>query len=131
MQVIVCDDDRDVGTFIVTLLELEGWAPELVESGQACLDLIAGRETPPDALVLDQMMPGLTGIETASRLRELGFSAPIILCSGHLAPGLSADIERLELIACNKIDMEALVRVVRAAVRTSRLSRRRQAENRA
>jgi hypothetical protein len=70
-------------------------------------------------------MPGLTGIETAEQLRAGGFVRPIILCSGHIGPELSSDIERLELVPCNKIDLEALVRVVRVATRNARLARRK------
>lgn len=128
MRVLVCDDDRDVGKFLMTLFDLEGWQPELVTSGADCLAALSDPTSFPDALVLDQVMPGLTGIETASRLREQGFSAPIVLCSGHLGPELSPDIERLELIPCNKIDLEALIRVIRAGHKDARLARRRRAE---
>lgn len=115
MRVLVCDDDDEVGTFLRTLFDLEGWEAQLVSSGEDCLAVIGEPELP-DALVLDQVMPGLTGIETAERLRKQGFERPIILCSGHLSSDLFADIERLDLMPCNKIDLEALVRVVRAAV---------------
>ena len=115
MHLLVCDDDPDVGGFIRTTFELENWTADLLESGE---ELLAAydRTDPPAALVLDQMMPGLTGLETAARLRADGFTQPIILCSGHLGPELNAEIERLGLIPVSKVDMDALVRVVRAAV---------------
>jgi CheY-like chemotaxis protein len=115
MRVLVCDDDADVGGFLRTLFDLEGWACELVNSGEECLEHLesAGR---PDVLVLDQVMPGLTGIQVADRLRADDFVAPIILCSGHLGPELNDDVARLALVPVNKIDLQALVRIVRAAV---------------
>lgn len=119
MRVLVCDDDADVGSFLCTVFDLEGWRTEFVTSGEACLATLAESE-PPDALVLDQLMPGITGIETADRLRAAGFELPIILCSGHLGPELAGDVERLDMTPCNKIDLQALVRIVRAAVRASR-----------
>lgn len=118
MRVLVCDDDADVGDFLRTLFDLEGWEADVVRSGEECLASVEDHELP-DALVLDQVMPGLTGIQTADRLRKQGFEVPIILCSGHLGPELSDDIERLDLMPCNKIDLDALVRVVRAAVRSA------------
>jgi CheY-like chemotaxis protein len=127
MRVLVCDDDQEVGDFLRTLFDLEGWDSELVTSGEDCLAWVRDHETP-GALVLDQVMPGLTGIETASRLRADGFDAPIILCSGHLGPEMTADIEALGLTPCNKIDMQALVRVVRAATVGGSASRRRRAQ---
>ena len=121
MRVLVCDDDKDIGQFLSTLFDLQGWDTDLVTDGEACLSRVeTGPE--PEALILDQMMPGLSGIETADRLRKQGFDRPIILCSGHLGAELGKDIERLELIPCSKIDIDALVRIVRAAVRGSKSS---------
>jgi DNA-binding response OmpR family regulator len=129
MRVLVCDDDQDLGRFLQTLFSLEGWQCDVVTSGEACLEVVDSAETP-DAVVLDQRMPGLTGTETADRLRSEGYKAPIILCSGHIGPDLAGDIERLKLIPCNKIDVDALVRVVRVAVRDARQSRRPAARGR-
>src|SRR5687768_18612494 len=55
----------------------------LLTSGEELLAAYDPAE-PPAALVLDQMMPGLTGLETAARLRADGFTQPIILCSGQI-----------------------------------------------
>jgi CheY-like chemotaxis protein len=115
MRVLVCDDDADVGGFLVTLFDLEGWTCELVSSGEACLEHLSTAERP-DVLVLDQVMPGLTGIAVADRLRSEGMTEPIILCSGHLGPELNDDVERLALVPVNKIDLQALVRIIKAAV---------------
>lgn len=119
MRVLVCDDDPDVGGFLRALFELEAWESSLVDSGAALLAAVeAGEEA--DAVVLDQVMPGLTGLETAARMRDGGFSRPIVLCSGHLGPDLNGEIERLDLIPVNKVDLDAVVRVVRAAIAQSR-----------
>ena len=129
MHVLVCDDDKDVGGFLTTLFDLEGWQTELVTSGEDCLATVSGEE-PPDALVLDQLMPGLTGIETADQLRAGGYRRPIILCSGHWGPEHADDIARLDLTPCNKIDLEALVRIVRNAAREADAVARRKARKR-
>jgi CheY-like chemotaxis protein len=86
-----------------------------VSSGEACLEHLSTAERP-DVLVLDQVMPGLTGIAVADRLRSEGMTEPIILCSGHLGPELNDDVERLALVPVNKIDLQALVRIIKAAV---------------
>ena len=118
MRVMVCDDDAGVGGFLTTMFMAEGWDSHLVASGEDCLAEL-DKGPAPDALVLDQMMPGLTGLETAERLRTDGFARPIILCSGYLGPDLNASIERLDLIPVSKMDLQALVRVVRAAVQAA------------
>ena len=118
MRVLVCDDDAGVGGFLTTMFMAEGWDSHLVASGEACLAEL-DKGSAPDALVLDQVMPGLTGIETAEKLRTDGFARPIILCSGYLGPDLNSSIERLDLIPVSKMDLQALVRVVRAAVQSA------------
>jgi FixJ family two-component response regulator len=119
MRVYVCDDDADVGAYLRTTFEMESWTVRLFSSGE---ELLAGVDLadPPDAIVLDQVMPGLTGLETAARLREDGLARPMVLCSGYLGPDLNAEIDRLEMTPVNKVDMDALVRVVRVAVEASR-----------
>src|SRR5690242_13307495 len=101
MRVLVCDDDADVGGFLSTLFGFEGWDTDLVSSGEECLARI-NSDGRPDALVLDQVMPGLTGIAVADKLRRQGFTQPIILCSGHLGPELNEQIDRLALVPVNK-----------------------------
>jgi CheY-like chemotaxis protein len=118
MRVLVCDDDPDVGGFLRALFELEDWESSLVDSGHALLAVIEAGETP-DAIVLDHVMPGLTGLETAARMRDGGFVRPIVLCSGHLGPELNGEIDRLGLIPVNKVDLDAVVRIVRAAIAES------------
>jgi CheY-like chemotaxis protein len=123
MHVLVCDDDPDIGLFLQTLFDLEGWTTTLVTSGEDALTA-AGESGEVDAVVLDQVMPGLTGIETARRLRRKKFDRPIILCSGYIGVDLASPIKRLDLIPCNKIDIDALVRIVQTAVRTAERDRR-------
>jgi DNA-binding NtrC family response regulator len=130
VHVLVCDDDPDIGVFLQTLFDLEGWTTQLVTSGADALAAAEESDTEIDAVILDQVMPGLTGIETARRLRRKKFDRPIILCSGHIGADLAGPIKRLGLIPCNKIDIDALVRIVQSAVRTAarerRLARREQ-----
>jgi two-component system, OmpR family, response regulator len=123
VRILVCDDDPDVGGLLRETFALENWNASLVDSGEALLAAVASDELP-DAIVLDQRMPGLTGVETAERLRADGFSRPIVLCSGHL-DGLDDDIQRHGLIPVNKVDLDAVVRIVRAAVQEDRRAARR------
>jgi CheY-like chemotaxis protein len=124
MRVMVCDDDPDVGSLLLATFQLENWTAWLVTSGADLLAAVDPDE-PPDAIVLDQQMPGMTGLQAAARLRDDGFARPIVLCSGHLGKQLTREIERLGLIPINKVDMDAVVRTVRAAVRESRRPLRR------
>ncbi|MCW2679785.1 MAG: response regulator with CheY-like receiver domain protein and winged-helix DNA-binding domain [Frankiales bacterium] len=126
MRVLLCDDDASVREFLTASFEVDGWDVDAVESGEQCLEQLAQRL--PDALVIDQLMPGLHGTQVADQLRADGFDRPIVLCSAHLGPQFQEDIDRLGLIGVNKIDVQAVIRITRAAVleRPTAPRRRRQ-----
>ncbi|ODR97602.1 hypothetical protein AUC69_10825 [Methyloceanibacter superfactus] len=60
-------DIRSIAEFALT--ELGGFAVELYESGQQAIDKAPGFR--PDLILLDVMMPGMDGIETFERLKEI------------------------------------------------------------
>ena len=115
MRVLVCDDDATVREFLHAMFGVEGWDAEAVESGEQALEKLSNGPLP-DVLVIDQVMPGLQGIEVADQLRAQGFDRPIILCSAFLGPKYQGDIKRLDLLPVNKIDVQAVIRFARAAV---------------
>ena len=67
MRVLVADDDPDIRELVVFKLESAGFEVTAVGDGQAALDHALG--DPPDLLVLDLMMPRLTGLEVCAALR--------------------------------------------------------------
>jgi DNA-binding response OmpR family regulator len=67
-KVLVCDDDDATRDMLVTFLLTEGYEVSGVPDGPSCLAAIAADM--PDVLVLDVMMPGMSGIEVMERLRK-------------------------------------------------------------
>jgi CheY-like chemotaxis protein len=112
MRLLVVDDDFSVGKLLRAIFEREGWEVEYAASGDECLTMVEG--TPPDVIVLDQMMPGLTGIDTARRLRGDGFDKPIVLFSAYLGPDLQTAVRELDLKPVSKVDTQAVIRIVDA-----------------
>jgi CheY-like chemotaxis protein len=110
VHLLVCDDDEAVGRLLHSIYTASGWSVDVVTSGQACIDTITG--SPPDVLVLDHMMPGLTGLETAQVLRDGGFDKPIVLFSAYLGPDIATSARELELFPVSKVDIQAVVRIV-------------------
>ncbi|MDQ1491641.1 MAG: hypothetical protein QOJ23_4155, partial [Actinomycetota bacterium] len=82
MRLLVCDDDPAVGKLLRSIYTVEGWQIDVVTSGRACIAMVA--DALPDVIVLDHMMPELTGIETARLLRQEGYTKPIVLFSAYL-----------------------------------------------
>ncbi|HEX8913653.1 MAG TPA: response regulator [Humisphaera sp.] len=67
-NVLVVDDQPDLCTILVRLLGLMGHRAEGVLDGAAALAAV--RTAPPDLVVLDVMMPGLSGIDVLRTMRN-------------------------------------------------------------
>jgi DNA-binding NtrC family response regulator len=82
-DILVVDDDRDVGAAIVTLMELNGHTVRYAEDGLRALTAVSERY--PDVICLDVDMPRLNGPDVAYRLfvDDCGKEEiPIVLISG-------------------------------------------------
>jgi CheY-like chemotaxis protein len=110
MRLLVCDDDVSVGKLLHSIYTTAGWQVDIVTSGPDCIAMVAG--SPPDVIVLDHMMPEMTGVETARILRKEGYAKPIVLFSAYLGPDLQDAVEELDLMPVSKIDTSAVMRIV-------------------
>ena len=80
--VIVVEDDQAVRNSLTFSLEIEGFAVRSYAGGRDLLD--DGREVPGGGcLVVDQHMPGMTGLDLISKLRARAVAAPAILVTSH------------------------------------------------
>lgn len=75
-KVLVIDDDTDLLKLLRLGLEQEGYAVLTAIDGSQGLRTAFGAH--PDLIILDVMMPGMSGLETCQRLRELS-EVPIIM----------------------------------------------------
>lgn len=79
-RVLVADDSETVTTLLVTALELEGYEVETAVNGVEAYEKgIAGAF---DLVILDQLMPGLLGLEIIERWRREGHDIRVIMLSG-------------------------------------------------
>lgn len=67
-RVLVVDDEPANIFFLKGILKEEGYLVSTASNGQQCLDSL--EETPPDVVLLDIMMPGITGIEVLEKIQE-------------------------------------------------------------
>ena len=68
--ILLAEDDLDVQNLVRHVLQAEGYEVEVCGDGETALQRCL--EAAPDLLVLDVMMPRLTGFEVLSRLRSAG-----------------------------------------------------------
>jgi two-component system, OmpR family, response regulator MprA len=105
--VLVVDDEQNFRDLLRNRFAAEGWI--VLEAGSMAEAFPICRRMPPDVLVLDHSMPGLTGIEAGRILVREGFRSPIVLFSAYLTPELRDDCRSLGLHAVDKINFEELV----------------------
>jgi two-component system response regulator MprA len=85
MRLLIVEDEAAVREALARALEPEGYELELAEDGAQALAMIA--QSPPDAVVLDVMLPGIDGLEVARRLRAQHNSVPILMLTARGAVG--------------------------------------------
>jgi DNA-binding response OmpR family regulator len=79
--VLVIDDDPLIRRLIaVTLQDVRGFSVHEAEDGEA--GLAAAAELDPAVVLVDFEMPGISGVETARRLRATGSSATVVMLTG-------------------------------------------------
>ena len=92
-SIYIVDDDQAVRDSVQTLLEIYGYDVHCFASGEAFLSGFDGR--PGACLVLDVLMPGMSGLELLRLARHRWAKLPVIMISGHAErlskAGLAAD----------------------------------------
>jgi PAS domain S-box-containing protein len=88
-RVLVVDDEAPLVALTSEVLLRSGYEP--VGFGDSLAALAAFEAAPGrfDAVITDEVMPGLTGTELASRLRSRRPDLPIVLVSGYIGPTLA------------------------------------------
>ncbi len=82
-RVLVCDDDADVLTFVVSVLRADGYIVWEADTPSRALEIIE-REGPLDLLVVDYAMPEMNGLAVIDRARERQQGLMALLISGHV-----------------------------------------------
>jgi two-component system response regulator PrrA len=80
-NVLVVDDDPAIREALDRALRLEGFGVSTRGDGSAALATL--EEESPDVMVLDVMMPGLSGVEVIRRLRAGGHELPVCVLSAR------------------------------------------------
>ena len=112
-SILIAEDDPDICDLLGLKLSEVGYRVRVVHDGHAVIE--AALSDRPGLIILDTNMPGLDGPTAARKLRESGFSAPILALS---AAGRSHDIEFALASGCTAFlrkpaHPDALKRVVR------------------
>lgn len=76
-RILIVEDERKIARFVELELKHEGYEVDIAGNGREGLDKILSGEA--DLVVLDVMLPELSGIEVCKQAREAGMKVPIIM----------------------------------------------------
>ena len=81
MRILFADDDRELCRAVRTLLEHEGYAVETVDPGSDALEMAETCNF--DGIILDWMMPEMSGISVLDELRRNGITTPCLMLTAR------------------------------------------------
>ena len=81
MKILIVDDEESIRLLYKEELEEDGFVVEVAKDGLEALKQVPLFK--PDLITLDIKMPGLNGIETLKRIREMERQVPIVMCSAY------------------------------------------------
>ncbi len=126
-RILLVDDEANIRRMVGALLQGEGY--ETDEAANGTLALTVARETPPDAVLLDLMMPGgPDGLQTLEQLRGVLPDVPVVMMSGKAS--LSDAVRATKLGAFQFLEKPLTPEGVLVAVRSALELSRTRAENR-
>ena len=80
-HILLVEDEAKLAQFVEMELTHEGYQVTVAEDGIA--GLTQAREAQPDLILLDWMLPGLSGVEVCRRLRDTGDKVPVVLMTAR------------------------------------------------
>lgn len=82
-HILVVDDEESVAYFIEDFLESRGFTSTTEVDSLRALEAFRGDPEAFDAVITDQTMPGMTGIELLKEIKAIRPDIPVIICSGY------------------------------------------------
>lgn len=82
-HILVVDDEEHLAIGIKYNLEAEGYRVTTVNNGTSALERVGDDADPIDLIVLDLMLPGMSGYEVCEKVRQAGKFMPILMLSAR------------------------------------------------
>jgi CheY-like chemotaxis protein len=82
-KILVVDDEHIIANSLSWVLEIEGFETRATYSGEEAIKI--AESFPPNILICDVLMTGISGVETAARIRQRFPSCKVLLISGHVS----------------------------------------------
>ncbi|HYX09404.1 MAG TPA: response regulator transcription factor, partial [Bacteroidales bacterium] len=83
MRILIIEDEPGIANFLKEGLEEESYAADVSHAGNEGLEMALQNEGDYDLLLIDWMIPGISGIEVCRQIRKSGSEVPIILLTAR------------------------------------------------
>ena len=98
--ILAAEDDPAFRRLLVSMLEQTGYRVQEARNGMEVLDRLgpvepASGDTPPDLLITDVRMPGLSGLRLLAALRQTGRTIPVVVITAFGSPETHATARAL------------------------------------
>ena len=85
-HILIVEDEEHLAIGIKFNLEAEGYTVTRLSEGAAVVPLVRGHSSPIKLVILDIMLPGMSGYTVCQQLREAGEDVPVLLLSARTLP---------------------------------------------
>ena len=82
-RILIVEDERHIGIGVKFNCEAEGYAAELVEDGPSAIQKLDEDGDAYDLVILDLMLPGMSGYAVLEMLRNSGIQTPVLILSAR------------------------------------------------
>ncbi len=112
-RILIVDDDPSITNLLATLLEEEGYETVTANSGQRALEVV--RRDPPDAVLLDLMMPVVSGSVVCQQLKgnEKTRPIPVIIVSGDGHADRKTELAGADAFITKPFELDTILDCVR------------------
>jgi DNA-binding response OmpR family regulator len=81
INILLIDDEIEFVETLAERFELRGYVSKIAGDGESGISMIT--KEPFDIVILDLMMPGLSGLDTLRQIKDIDKTLPVIMLTGH------------------------------------------------
>ncbi|MFC1811370.1 response regulator [Thermodesulfobacteriota bacterium] len=116
LKVLLVDDEKDFVNTLAERLELRGYQVLTALNGESALQIV--ENDPPQLVVLDLLMPGISGLDVLEQMKTLSPQMPVILLSGRGSSAEGMQLGSYDYLM-KPVNIDELIRKMEEAVKNT------------